>query len=116
MDEGTTEIFAYDLLLVMCVLGLIVVLVRLVDGMSGLNLRRHDSGEIIKDSLMSKTPRNIAVQTIIKYENAKEYNNAQIGRRYKSLDRTVKILRAVIVLLVAITIVSRFAVQAGGIN
>ncbi len=94
-------------------IGIIVVLVRLVDGMSGLNLRRHDSDSILKRDMLSKKPKDIALFTIISYENAKEYNNAQLARRYKSLDITVKILRAVVILLVAITIVSSFAVKAG---
>ena len=109
-------IMAYDVLLALCVIGVIAVLVRLVDGMKGLNLKRHDSGKLIKLGMLSQSPKAIAIFTITQYENAKEYNNAQIGRRYKSLDRTVKILHIVVILLVAITIVSRFALQAGGIN
>ena len=109
-------IMAYDVLLVLCVVGMITVLGSLISGMSGLNMRRHDSDSILKRDMLSKTPRDIALFTIISYENNKEYNNAQIGRRYKSLDRTVKILRIVVILLVAITIVSRFALQAGGVN
>ena len=109
-------IIAYDVLLVMCLLGLLIVLVRLIDGMSGLNMRRHDSDEILKRDMLSKTPRDIALFTIISYENAKDYTNRQLGRRYKSLDITVKILLVVVILLVAVTIVSSFAVKAGGIS
>ena len=109
-------IAAYDILLALCVMGMITVLVRLIDGISGLNLRRHDSSEIIRQSMTSKNPKFVAMFTIIQYEDAKEYNNAQIAGRYKSLDRTVKILRVVVILLVALTIVSSFAVRTGGIN
>lgn len=106
-------IAAYDVILVLCVLGMITVLVRLIYGIRGLNLKRHDSGKLIKLGMLSQSKRAIAIFTITQYENAKEYNNAQIGRRYKSLDRTVKILQMVVILLVAVTIVSRFAVKAG---
>ncbi len=92
---------------------MITVLVRLIYGIRGLNLKRHDSGKLIKLGMLSQSKRAIAIFTITQYENAKEYNNAQIGRRYKSLDRTVKILQMVVILLVAVTIVSRFAVKAG---
>ncbi|MBQ6972179.1 MAG: hypothetical protein IJP86_07455 [Synergistaceae bacterium] len=121
-DIGSIDIFspaksgwimAYDVLIVMCVLGLVTVLVRLIDGMSGLNMRRHDSDEILKRDMLSKTPREIALFTIISYENAKEYNNEQLERRYKSLNITVKMLLVVVILLVALTIVSSFAVKAG---
>ncbi len=88
-------------------------MVRLVDGMSVLNLRRHDSDSILKRDMLSKTPRDIALFTIIRYEDAKEYNNAQLAQRYKSLDITVRMLLAVVVLLVTITIVSGFAVKFG---
>ncbi len=104
------------MLLALCVIGIIVVLVRLVDGMSGLNLKRHDSGTIIKRGMLSQPPKAVAIFTASQYENAKEYNDAQIARRYKSLDRTVKILRVVVILLVALAIVSSFAVKTGGIN
>lgn len=66
--------------------------------------------------MTSKTPKFVAMFTIIQYEDAKEYNNAQIARRYESLNRTVKILRAVVILLVALAIVSSFAAKTGGIN
>ena len=109
-------IMAYDVLLALCVIGVIVVMVSLIYGMKGLNLRGCDSSALIRQSMTSKTPKFIAMFTIIQYEEEKEYNNAQIARRYKSLDRTVKMLCIVVVLLVAITIVSRFALQVGGIN
>lgn len=109
-------IMAYDVLLALCVIGVIVVMVSLIYGMKGLNLKRNDSSELIRQSMTSKMPKFIAMFTIIQYEDAKEYNNAQIAGRYKSLDRTVKMLCIVVVLLVAITIVSRFALQVGGIN
>ena len=106
-------IAAYDILLALCVMGMITVLVRLIYGMSGISMRRHDSDTLLKRDMLSKKPSDIALFTIISYENAKEYNNAQLARRYESLDITVKILRAVAILLVAITIVSSFAVKAG---
>lgn len=106
-------IAAYDVLLALCIIGIIVVLVSLIYGMSGLKMRRHDSDSILKRDMLSKTPRDIALFTIIRYEDAREYNNAQLAQRYKSLDITVRILVAVVVLLVAITIVSGFAVKFG---
>ena len=106
-------IAAYDVLLALCVAGMITVLVRLIYGMIGLKMRRHDSDSILKRDMLSKKPKDIALFTIISYENVKEYNNAQLARRYESLDITVKILLAVVILLVAITIVSSFAVKTG---
>lgn len=72
-------IMAYDVLLVLCVAGMITVLVRLIDGMKGLKMRRHDSDSILKRDMLSKTPRDIAIFTIIRYEDIKEYNNKQLG-------------------------------------
>lgn len=56
-------IAAYDVLLSLCVIGIIVVMVRLVEGMSGLNLKRHDSSEIIRQSMTSKKPKFVAMFT-----------------------------------------------------
>ena len=106
-------IAAYDVLLVMCVLGLVTVLVRLIKGMDGLNMRRYDSDVILKRDMLSKTPRDVALFTIIRYEDIKEYNNKQLGKRYRSLNLTVKMLLVVVILLVALSIVSSFVVKAG---
>ena len=67
----------------------------------------------LKRNMLSKTPRDIAMFTIIRYEDIKEYNNRQLGKRYKSLNLTLKMLLVVVILLVALSIVSNFAVKAG---
>ena len=54
-------IAAYDVLLALCIIGIIVVLVSLIYGMSGLKMRRHDSDSILKRDMLSKTPRDIAL-------------------------------------------------------
>ena len=81
--------------------------------MDGLNMRRYDSDVILKRDMLSKTPRDVALFTIIRYEDIKEYNNKQLGKRYRSLNLTVKMLLVVVILLVALSIVSSFVVKAG---
>ncbi|MBR1657927.1 MAG: hypothetical protein IJ697_05620 [Synergistaceae bacterium] len=104
-------ILAYDILIVLCVTGMITILVRLVYALSGLKLKRHDSNLIIKRNMLSSSPKAIARFTIMRYEIARDYNIRQIDRRYTSLEKSVKILVALAVLLIAISIVSNFAVK-----
>ena len=104
-------ILAYDILIVLCVTGMITILVRLVYALSGLKLKRHDSKLILQGNMISKSPRDIALFTIMHYETAKSYNNKQIGERYKSLELSVNILIAVLIMLIMITIAGSFAVK-----
>ena len=56
-------IAAYDILLALCVMGMITVLVRLIYGMSGISMRRHDSDTLLKCDMLSKKPSDIALFT-----------------------------------------------------
>ena len=110
---GNKWVMAYDVLSVMCVIGLSAVLARLIYAMSGLNIKRHDSNVILEQALMSKNPLTVARFTIIQYEMIRAYNNSSIDRRYASLNKSVKMLIAVAVMLLTLIIVSGFAAQTG---
>ena len=62
---------------------------------------------------MSKNPMTVARFTIIQYEMIRAYNNSSIDRRYASLNKSVKMLIAVAVMLLTLIIVSGFAAQTG---
>lgn len=95
----------YDFVLVLSIVGTVVLLIILILALSGKEYKRYDSFKILEKNLISDVDRKtLAKYTIIKYEVAKDYNNKLVSNQFKRINMAVRVLIAVVILLMLLTI------------
>ena len=102
-------IFAYDLFLVIDIVTSIFLLWRLIHLLSGMQLKRYDSNFILEYNMLTEDNTTTARFTIMHYEQARDYNNALIDKRYKLFDGSIIMLILLIMLLVLLNVISGIA-------
>ena len=95
---------AFDALLVLSILSTIFLLGLLIYSLSGKAFRRYDTAEILEKDLLSRDKKTVAKYTIIQYERARDYNNRLIDQQFKRLNKAVKLLIAVVLLLMMLNL------------
>lgn len=106
--DSNVLIGLYNVLLLLCVAGTVVMLGALIYSLSGAGFKRYDSNMILERNMLSADMQKVTRFTIIKYENARDHNNKIVTKRYKILNFCVYILIALVVMLIIVTVIGNF--------
>lgn len=100
-----TVIAVYDIVLLLSIIGTVLLLLILIYSLSGKDFKRYDTNKLLEKNLISTVSRKtLARYTIIKYEVARDYNNRIVSKQFKWVNRAVKLLILIVVLLMLLTI------------
>ena len=102
-------IVAYDILLVVTSFLTVILLACLIYCLSGIELKRYDSNLTYEMNLTSLDKTTVAKFAIFEYEIAKKHNNDLISKRFDKVNVSVKILIAVVILLILLSVSGSFA-------
>ena len=96
---------AYDILLLLSIIGTVILLMILICSLSGKDFKRYDTSRILENNLIQKVNRKtMARYTIMKYEIARDHNNRIISKQYKLVNLAVKLLIIIVIMLMALAI------------
>ena len=96
---------AYDILLLLSIIGTVILLMILIYSLSGKDFKRYDTSRILENNLIQKVNRKtMARYTIMKYEIARDHNNRIISKQYKLVNLAVKLLIIIVIMLMALAI------------
>lgn len=101
-------VFAYGIMLLLCIAGTIVLLGALIYSLSGADFKRYDSGLILERNMLSEDMKRVIRFTIMKYERARDHNNKIVTRRYRVLNLCVWLLIILVMALIFITFLGNF--------
>lgn len=96
---------AYDILLLLSIIGTVILLMILIYSLSGKDFKRYDTCRILENNLIQKVNlKTMARYTIMKYEIARDHNNRIISKQYKLVNLAVKLLIIIVIMLMALAI------------
>ncbi len=101
-------VFAYGIMLLLCIAGTIVLLGALIYSLSGADFKRYDSGLILERNMLSEDMKRVTRFTIMKYESARDCNNKIVTKRYRVVNICVRLLIILVIALISITFLGNF--------
>ena len=109
-NDGLVTI--YVITAAMSIVGNLILLIMLIYSLSGKDYMRYDTNMILEKNLFSGIDRkSLARYTVMKYEKARDHNNSMVSRQFRRMNRALKLMIAVLILLMTVTILGIFVPQ-----
>lgn len=90
----------YFILVLMATIAFVFLLAWLIRALSSIRLIRFDSTEVLERNMTHVDSAQVSKYVVALYEKARSHNNEQIDKRYKIVNRCVRILIFVVVILI----------------
>lgn len=91
----------YIALLTLNVIAFIIMLIKLIKLLRGIELKRFDSYEILKKDMIRAEKKQAIHYVCMIYEQCRDYNNRLIEIQYKEFNKCVKLMVTSVILLLA---------------
>ena len=111
LPQGITELIVllmYLVFMIYVVIKVILLLKRLIGALSSIKLLRFDTGDILDFEMISANRHKVAEYVLAIYENTRQTNNDKIDKKYDELEKNVRSLTCVVILLIILTVVGGF--------
>ena len=108
LPQGITEsivLLAYLVFMIYVIKRVISLLKGLIGALSSIKLLRFDTGDILDFEMISADKHKVAEYVLAIYENTRQTNNDKIDKKYDELEKSVRSLSCVVILLIILTAV-----------